>query len=63
MSLYCDTSIEIEKTDNGYILTWCDEAYKKHSTVFDHGGLEPKTRGREIFKTKKQALDRASEIL
>lgn len=64
MSLYANKSVEVEKLDNGYVLTWED---KTKQSLPDLGGLyprsEPKTRGREIYTTSKALHKRLKELL
>ena len=63
MSLYADKSVEVERLDNGWILTWNDSTKGRplhQAVVF---GEEPQTRGREIYTDEKKLMKRVRELI
>ncbi len=62
MSLFTDKSVEIEVIDNGWVLSWKDETKERESWA-GSTLTKPKTRGREVFTSKKKLLERISSLI
>ena len=68
MSLYADKSVEVERLDNGWVLTWEDkdqallESYKSNTL----GGVplnKKRGRGREILTDRKKLMKRIEQLI
>lgn len=61
MGLYTDKSVEIEVTDNGWVLTWSDDKkrWEEHALT----RVKQKHCGREIFTDKKTLINRVKQLI
>lgn len=60
MSIFTDHGVEVEKVDNGYILTWSKEREEDWS---EYSEFKTRTKGREIITTKKKLIERLRQLL
>jgi hypothetical protein len=58
MSLFADQSVEVERTDNGYVLKWENKNQKRR-----HLDDEPVTRGVEVFTDREKLMARIKVLL